>query len=257
LHPTYLRLGGAPCREYYSLIPPGSERLAPLVLVHGISRNAAELVIRFAPFAEKFGVPLIAPLFRKAEYGMYQQMLDQQAQAQSDVALFDILDDARLRWGLDVARFALFGFSGGGQFAHRFAILHPDRLTACMPASAGWYTWPDESVQWPHGLGGAPRAIDREALRRLPIHVIVGERDTEMDEALRRSRKIDGLQGLHRLERARRWHQAMQASGLAPLCTLSILEGARHSFDSAYRRGLVRLVSSLLGHPTDQLGVSR
>jgi pimeloyl-ACP methyl ester carboxylesterase len=252
----HFRLGGDPCREYYAFVPPGCERRVPLVLVHGISRNAAELVIRFAPLAERLGVPLIAPLFRKAEYGMYQQLLDLRTRARADLALIDILEDAKLRWGLSIDRFALFGFSGGGQFVHRFGMLHPHRLTACIPASSGWYTWPDDSLQWPHGFGEAPADIDREMLRRLAIHVIVGERDTELDEALRRSPEIDNLQGLDRVERARRWHQAMQTSGVA-LCTLSSLQCARHSFHSAYRRGLVRLVFSLLGHPADQLGVCR
>ena len=257
VHPMHVRLDGEPCREYFAFVPPQSEGRIPLVLVHGISRNAAELVIRFAPFAERLGVPLVAPLFRKADFGMYQQLLDLRTQARADLALADMLEDAKLRWSLNIQRFALFGFSGGGQFAHRFAILHAPRLTACIPASSGWYTWPDEGLQWPYGLDRAPAHIDWAALRRLPMDVIVGERDTEMDEALRRSPEIDDLQGPDRVERARRWHQAMQSSGITPHCTLTLIEGARHSFQSAYRKGLVGRVFSKLGHPADQLGVCR
>ena len=62
----FVRLPGEPAREYYAFTPAtlraGAE---PLVLVHGISRNAAEMVLRFSELASQCGVPLIAPLFRQ------------------------------------------------------------------------------------------------------------------------------------------------------------------------------------------------
>lgn len=246
--PGHLRLPGTPPREYYAFVPPGSEGRAPLVLVHGISRNAAEVVTRFAALSEALQVPLIAPVYRKEHYGMYQQVLDQRRRTRADHALFDILRDASTRWQLDCNRFHLCGFSGGGQFAHRFALLHPRRLLSCIPVSSGWYSWPDDRLSWPLGLARAPgSAIDAAGVALLPIHVIVGDRDTRSGEALRRSPVLDALQGSNRVERAQRWCEAMKLSGLGPNCSLTLLPGAHHSFRSADRHGLVQLAFSLLG----------
>ncbi len=242
VQPVHVRFGGPPERQYYAYVPHGSDRRTPLVVVHGISRNAAELVMSFGPLADQLGVPLIAPLFVKNAYGMYQQLADIRSGVRSDLALLDILEDARLRWDLTVDGVALFGFSGGGQFVHRFALLHPERVSVCIPVSSGWYCWPDPGLGWPFGLRDAPGPIDAERVARVRMHVMVGARDRQDDEALRHGPEIDPLQGRDRVERARRWHAAMQASGMSSDCTLTLLKGARHSFLSAHRRGLVPLV---------------
>lgn len=254
LQPQFIRLPGSPDREYYAFIPansaPGAE---PLVLVHGISRNAAELVLRFAPHAQRLGVPLIAPLFPRNTYGMYQQVVDRRDGCRSDEALFAILDDAQARWDLGQGRFALFGFSGGGQFAHRFAILHPKRIRACVPVSAGWYTWPDGTLQWPYGLDNAPLGlVDWTALAQIPFHIVVGRHDTGNGNALRRNAKLDALQGTDRVQRARNWHHAMQKDGFNAYGSLTVLPRTRHNFDSAQRHGLVPLAFNLLGHEVEQ-----
>jgi hypothetical protein len=129
-------------------------------------------------------------------------------------------------------------------------------VEACIPVSAGWYSWPDESIAWPVGLDGAPGgAIEADAVSRVRIHLIVGERDTRDDDsALRHDPELDRLQGLNRVERACRWRDAMIQSGLNPGCSLTVLPNARHSFDSSRRRGLLPLVFTLLGFPADQPG---
>ena len=253
-HAQFYRLPGSPDREYYVFIPancePGAE---PLVLVHGISRNAAELVLRFAPHARRLGVPLIAPLFPRQAYGMYQQVIDQRHGSRADEALFAILADASARWDLSHRRIALFGFSGGGQFAHRFAILHPQRVRVCIPVSAGWYSWPDVALRWPYGLRKAPLgSVDRAALTQVAFHIVVGARDTRDDDALRRNAKLDALQGTDRVQRAREWHRAMQKAGLNFGGSFTVLPRTRHNFDSAQKHGLVPLVFNLLGHEAGQ-----
>lgn len=247
-HPQYVQLAGEPLREYFAFVPPGSEASPPLVLVHGISRNAAEMVMRFCTQAERRKVPLIAPLFRKGPFGMYQQLVDRRCGVRADEALFDILDDVQARWRVPTRTFDLFGFSGGGQFAHRFAFLHPRRLSSCVAASAGWYSWPDNELKWPLGLAEAPTAeVDLGALQDLPFHVLVGDRDTQSDDALRRSDVIDAIQGVSRAERAERFCAVMRERQVNPNCTLTVLPGVGHSFDSACRAGVVQSVFELIG----------
>jgi pimeloyl-ACP methyl ester carboxylesterase len=253
LHPQYFRLAGEPLREYFAYCPPVCGIAAqPLVVVHGISRNAVEIVLRFTPLARRFGVPLIAPLFPRESYGMYQQVIDRRSGVRSDLALFDMVSDAAARWGFSADRFALFGFSGGAQFAHRLTMLHPERIGTCIPASAGWYTMPDPASAWPLGLADAPLGpLDREALAEVPIHTLVGRRDTGCGDALRRNPALDAAQGETRLQRARTWHRAMRKSGMHPDSTLTVLPRTRHSFASAERRGLPETVFALLGHTED------
>lgn len=238
-----------PCEaghEYFAWTPPGPP-CATLVLVHGISRNAAELVARFLPAAREHGVALIAPLFPAARHGQYQQIASQPEDRTADLALLAIVEDAASRLGTQ-REFRLFGFSGGAQFAHRFAILHPQRVQACIPVSAGWYCWPDAAMEWPLGWRGAPRGpVDVATLANVPFHVIVGSRDTESDESLRRDPLTDSLQGGHRKARARAWFKAMRRAGLNSHGSLTVLPRTRHKFASAERNGLVGTVFTLLG----------
>lgn len=246
-HPQYVQLRGEPLREYFAFVPPGSEASPPLVLVHGISRNAAEMVMRFRAHAERRKVPLVAPLFRKEAFGMYQQLVDRRSGVRADEALFDILDDVQARWQVPTDKFHLFGFSGGAQFGHRLAFLHPRRLLSCVVVSAGWYSWPDDQLKWPLGLAQAPTTeLDLGALQDLPIHVLVGDRDTQSDETLRRSKVIDAIQGVGRVERAERFCGALRDHGVNPNCALTVLPGVGHSFDSASVAGVVERVFELI-----------
>lgn len=243
--PQFLAVPDAHGRQYYAVVPDSLRKDAvPLVVVHGISRNAAELALRFGEMAQAAGTPVIAPLFERETFGMYQQVYDAAGAMPCDEALSDILDDAARRFGFNAARFDLFGFSGGAQFAHRYAMLHPTRVRHCIAAAAGWYTMPDPSTAWPLGLADAPRPVDRTALAKVRFDVIVGALDRQQDKALRRSPEIDAVQGTHRLQRARRWHRAMRKAGLPG--SLTIIPDLSHAFGDAVHRGLVPLVFHLL-----------
>lgn len=252
--PQFLRAPGDPEREYYAFVPPSPRVGAePLVLVHGISRNAAELVLRFSALAVRWGVPLIAPLFRREAFGQYQQGVDSKRGLRSDLALCDILDDAGRRFGLATGQVALFGFSGGAQFAHRFAMIHPRRVRVCVPASAGWYTMPDAALPWPLGLDGMPGVRLDPAALDVPFHLIVGQRDTCDDDALRRDPMLDRLQGTHRRARARSWHRALAHAGWNPQSSLTVLPRTRHNFSCAHRHGLAETVFRLIGYEGTEL----
>ena len=251
LRPAFRRLQGDPAREYYALVPADVDlSLPPLVLVHGITRNAIEQILRFAPLAARLRVPLIAPLFARRTYGQYQQVIDLKRRIRSDLALFDMLADAADHWGLRVDMVNLFGFSGGSQFAHRLAMLHPARVRACVCAAAGWYSFPDCNIDWPLGLGTHPladAAFDFAAIRQIPFHVIVGSRDGQRDASLRTDETLDRMQGRTRIERARNWHSAMLRQDMHPHSSLTLLPGTRHNFAKAEQNGLVELVFERLG----------
>ncbi len=247
----YRSVAGQPTREYFMYIPASLPAARIVVLMHGISENACEQVLRFAPQAEEAGAVLVAPLMRRTVFGQYQQLIDPRRGIRSDLALEDILHRVRLDIGLDAAPFDIFGFSGGGQFAHRFALLHPRAVRSCVVVAPGWFTFPDDQAPYPEGLSRIPNSLpplDEAAVCTIPLHVIVGDRDIARDASLRRSARLDRQQGRTRLERAERWHHAIRKWGADPRSSLMILPKLRHSFSEAVRdHGLADLTFSLFG----------
>ena len=149
------------------------------------------------------------------------------------------------RLSLPVAPMSLVGHSAGAQFAHRFAMAFPERVRALAIASAGWYTMPDPGCGYPFGAGPSlelPRGMGRlEQFLRLPILVLVGERDVERDSSLRTSPFLDRQQGVDRVDRARGWvravNSAASAQGLPPPAALELMPGCAHSLRDCITRG--------------------
>lgn len=187
----------------------------PLVAIHGIFRDAFAQAEKFAPAAASKGRVVIAPLFDVAQFKGYQQVV---TGSRADIALIDLLERIA-RTGLTcVRRFDLFGYSGGAQFAHRFAMLYPQRVNRVTVAAAGWYTFPD-NAPFPIGLGPSKRArlaLDSFAINalprflRLPIRVFAGHLDNQTDENTRHTPELDARQGTNRLDRARTWTMALK-----------------------------------------------
>lgn len=233
-----------PPLDYYLYVPPGGGRDARvLVVVHGIGTNAAEQALLLAPFAERHGVVLVAPCFTNPPYRAYQRLGT--PEARSDRALERAVEDAARLTRANASQILLMGYSGGGQFVHRYAMAHPSRVAAAVVAAAGWYTYPDPTAPFPYGIAPAPRLpdlrFDLDALLRVPMLVAAGERDVERDAALRQGPEVDLRQGPHRLERARRFveamHRAARDAGLTPAVAFHELPRTRHSFLSSVRRG--------------------
>ncbi|HEB96043.1 MAG TPA: hypothetical protein ENI96_06410 [Sedimenticola thiotaurini] len=231
-------LGRNPEQRYWLYLPAGPLRRDELlVAVHGISRNAREQADHFARLAERQGVVLAAPLFNRGGNRGYQRLAGG-AGVRADRILLQIVDEvARLRHR-PVTRLALFGYSAGGQFVHRFALLHPRLVSRYAIGAAGWYTLPDEGIPFPRGIGAgrehpAPE-IDLPAFLEIPSLVLVGDRDTRRDGSLNTAPGIDRCQGRNRVERAVRWVGAMNARcqdlGMPAKHRLQTLAGIGHDF---------------------------
>lgn len=185
---------------------------AVLVAVHGISRNAAEIAMRFAAHPAFAQLTIIAPLFSKEGFGQYQQLaIRKPGQTRADDALNTLLDRLAPELGCDTARFRLFGFSGGAQMAHRYALFHPQRVERLCVVSAGWYCMPNTSLPWPYGIGnGQGAAMFGPGFLDIPTTVVVGSRDTRVDDSVRQDPEILEHQGRNRLRRARCFVRAIQ-----------------------------------------------
>lgn len=231
----------------------------PLVAVHGIRRGAEEQAALFAARAAALGRPVIAPLFDDQNWPNYQRL---RGARRGDLALLELLQQLHGEHVARPGRIDLFGFSGGAQFAHRFAMLHPHSIGCLNVASAGWYTFPDEAA-YPYGLGErAGRADDvgqrmRAALDgflRLPIRVFVGAKDNVRDANTRAGDAIDWQQGCDRRTRASRWSASLAVEaamrGIVPCITLDVLPGCGHDFRRCIKRGGLaeRVLAEPAGH---------
>jgi pimeloyl-ACP methyl ester carboxylesterase len=214
--------------------------------VHGISRGVSANVFRFIAEANRHGLCIVAPLFTQEKYGQYQQLVDRRTGVRSDLALLDIIEAAALLTGADNKRLLMFGYSGGAQFAQRFALAYPELAASVALAAAGWYTMPDPRAPYPYGLDGAAIEFKLDAAVLTPQHVFVGDGDVARDASLRRSRDLDLAQGRNRLERATAYVNAMRAAaeargGRPP--SLELLTGVGHDFvESVERADLARRV---------------
>jgi pimeloyl-ACP methyl ester carboxylesterase len=249
-----------PPLNYRAFVPSRRSPGPPLVLVHGRRRAATHQFRAFLPMAIARGVALIAPTFPLQQFSGYQFLGGADGPLCARDALLGTLDDARKHLGMVTDEVDLVGFSGGAQFAHRFAMSAPDRVRRAVVAAAGWYTYLDEDRPFPRGTGafaaGSER-VDVAAFLRIPVHVLVGDRDVGRGPSLRTGPSIDRRQGVNRIARALRWTDHLEdvarARDLASRVSFDLLADTGHSFTEAVERGgLVARTFDFLG-PADSL----
>jgi pimeloyl-ACP methyl ester carboxylesterase len=237
-----LRPAGAAHPEYFLFVPENLDPAQPpLVCVHGISRNAQEHARAFAPVAARQRRLLIAPHFDAARFDGFQRVA-----SPIEAAVAALWSEVETFTGSALGPADLVGFSGGAQFAHRYALLNPERVRSQALVSAGWYTFPSGRDAFPYGVKSAGRRGRRcaENLARflgIPTLVLVGAEDSQRDAALRRSPEIDMKQGINRIERASRWSAAfLQAATRASVTTtlqFATLPGCGHDFAACVAKG--------------------
>lgn len=240
----------------------------PLLALHGISRNAAAISANFAPICLARGQVLIVPEFSKKQWPHFQQI----GAVRADRALLELLSNVQDLGFAQTGKIDLFGYSGGAQLAHRFAMLYPNRIDTLHVAAAGWYCLPDTSLAFPMGLGlglgfgcdlaspnGTPdrktirsqqiaslARVQLDAFLKLRFRIYVGDEDDARDPALRQSALLDLAQGKTRRDRARNYAHALsmaaQNAGITPDVALSELPGCAHSFSQCAAAGMSSLV---------------
>jgi pimeloyl-ACP methyl ester carboxylesterase len=198
-----------------------SEITSILVIVHGYTGNQAGVrgieitkknLERWKKYAEKYNCILLAPHFDEITFDNDYQRLNLDGK-RSDLRLNAIVDTVKTAFPeLKNTKLKLFGFSGGGQFVHRYCAFHPDMVDRAVIGASGWYMWPDQELDYPLGtnLKSFPNVNEKIDLVRYvqsDMLVIVGEND-EKQGAFRDNYKdadLDIIQGENRLERAKRW----------------------------------------------------
>ena len=197
----------------------------PIVFVfHGMNRNADEYRASWEGFADTDGLLIVCPEFTDAKYpgsryyntGNIMDKTNGKGRLQpKDEWVFPVVDriirDVKERMGAANSPVAVFGHSAGAQMVHRYALFGgPTEAALIMPANAGWYTFPDESVRFPYGLGGVPLSdAELAAAFAKPVVILLGEADIKRTENLRQTPEADA-QGMNRLERGKKFFEVAQ-----------------------------------------------
>jgi pimeloyl-ACP methyl ester carboxylesterase len=131
-------------REYFIHLPRGFDRSRtywPLVVVHGAGQhgripypNAA--LARFVAESELEAI-VISPSFPNDDNNASRFPSLREGEF-----LDDVLKDVRREYALR-PKVLLTGYSRGGQFSHRYAFAHPERVAAVAPLASGTWTTPD------------------------------------------------------------------------------------------------------------------
>jgi hypothetical protein len=147
-----------------------------------------------------------------------------------------LFEHVRKTVGSQAEDYVMFGHSAGAQFVHRFVEFgSPAHLRRAVAANAGWYTLPDDSVDFPYGLDGVSfDEEDMEAAFGTDLVVMLGADDIDPDaQSLRRTDEADD-QGDHRLERGLNFYltarQSARDQGLAFKWRLQVVPGVGHSY---------------------------
>lgn len=213
-------------RFSYCLYLPERDTPAPLIVsVHGTERGHVRYRDAFVELGEEHGCAVLAPLF-PAGIGdpndLHNYKFIEYGDIRFDQVLLNIVSEVGERFNVDTRRFYLHGFSGGGQFTHRFFYLHPDRLAAASIGAPGRVTLLDSAQPWWLGTGGFAekfgQELDLERMKSVPIQMVIGEQDVETWEINNpgHSNWMDGAEraGRTRVERLRALRDSYQEAGI-------------------------------------------
>jgi predicted esterase len=220
-HPRYPFFTYVPMKSHMNRIDP-----APLIVtVHGSCRSAQFCRDRFVEFAEKNGCYVLSPMF---PMNMADDDPDEQykyvftEKVRFDLVILDLIEEFSRLVGTKFGPIILHGYSGGGQFTHRFLYLHAHRLAAASIGAPGYVTLPDDKLAYPTGLGGLEAltgtAPNVEAIARIPLHLYVGADDNDpidvysLDE-LGLTQMAYEQYGSNRIQRLESLRDAYQALG--------------------------------------------
>ena len=225
-------------QDLYVHVPPRAEALQPLtvlLVLHGMGGNGPDMARDLVADADRNGWVLVAPTIAYRDWRDPEQVREDASE--NLPALKSLLEEMPARTGLALEPRALvYGFSRGGQAAHRLALFYPDSVRRVATFSCGTYTLPAERVrrggaevplEFPYGVGDLARyqgePFDPAAVRDVAFWLGVGGGDNQPGDV---PRQWDPYIGTNRVDRAQAF-----ATALAQLdvpTTLTVFPGAGH-----------------------------
>lgn len=238
----YEPLQDKPINVYY-YNPGDASELPIMIYMHGNGRNAQGYRDGMAQHAYDHNFLLIVPEFTAADFNSREyhrggvvdaenQPIDESRWTFSMIEpLFDFVKE---EVGSQEEEYALYGFSAGGQFVHRYMFHKPEnRAHIAIAASAGYYTMPDWDIDYAYGLNQT--VVDQQMVDQMMqnnMFIIVGGEDTGRDDDVLQNPLADA-QGWNRVERGRtffnRSKNMAQKGGISFNWDFAIVPGEGHS----------------------------
>ena len=228
-------------------LPDAADFHTPILFVmHGVKRDAERYRDEWIPMANKHGFMIVSPEFSRVDFPKdsdYSQgsVVDSLGKPRPrDETAFSfiepIFDRVKLETNNRSSSYQLYGHSAGAQFAHRFLYFEPNtRVSRVVAANAGWWTLPDNTIDFPFGLKGAPGVTNEvlEAVLRRPLVVLLGTKDVDPNDVNLNKSQGAMQQGEHRFARGNTFYESGQsqakAKGIKIEWTLSTAPGIAHS----------------------------
>jgi hypothetical protein len=195
-----------------------------IVAVHGSGRGASDYRAAFADFADTHRCAVLCPLFPMGVKGDgyadgYKNLVE--GDIRYDQILLSMVGDFEEASNREFPKFHLFGFSGGGQFVHRFFYACPERLRTVSIGSPGAMTRIDAQHDWWFGTRNFQaifgRPLDFEQMRRVKVHMVAGDQDLEVLKLppwLERAVQRLGPIGKNRVERLKQLKDNFEQNGI-------------------------------------------
>lgn len=216
----------------------GARRYPLAVLVHGSTRNADILRNQFVDFAEANQCALLAPLFpcgieEPGEMHNYKRVLYRGIRY--DLILLSMIEEAAQIYRLETSKMLMHGFSGGGQFVHRFFYLHPERLVGVSIGAPGIVTLPAPDKPWWVGTGNIETIFGHEpnlaAMREVAVQMVIGGDDIETWDVTVSPKSSNWMAGVNdagttRVDRLRALEAAFLTLGIS--VRFDVVPGVEH-----------------------------
>lgn len=213
----YAPLANKPLRVYYHYPEGVNSSTRILMVFHGGSRDARADRDALISQANQKGLIIIAPEFSAQDFSLGDEYILGNVFVDGDnpsAATLNpeaewtfsyvepLFDEVKNRTSNQNNTYHAFGFSAGAQFLHRLLLFKPNaRIDRAVSAAAGWYTMPDQTIDFPYGTNVAPvNQSDLNAFFAQDLWLIVGQNDNDPN-APRRNPTVD-VQGTNRLDRA-------------------------------------------------------
>lgn len=199
-------------RVHYYIPSGNASEMSCQFVMHGAGRNADDYLAGWKVKANEYNLIIIAPefskeLFRSEEYYGGRALNPEGKLSEPGTTTFSLVDRmfefVNEKLELRQTSYNIYGHSAGGQFTHRFMLFYDSPyVDRAVAANAGWYTFPDDTIEYPYGIKGLYKNGDSllKAYYIKNLTILLGTADTIRDKDLRQTTEADA-QGLTRLAR--------------------------------------------------------
>jgi hypothetical protein len=258
----YEPMSSIPLRVFY-YVPQKVHAQSPILFVfHGAERNAIDYRNSLIDQAETKGIILVVPEFSEihfpgvSSYQIGNVFSNGDSPSTSTLNLeskwtFSLVEPlfayVKLKTKNTTDSYFALGHSGGAQFLHRLIFFKNSiKMRQAVISAAGWYTVPDNTVQFPYGFKESPFAErDLKAVFGKSVTIQVGSADINTQSSGLRQTPEAKLQGAHRLDRAKYFYEnsrtKAQSEGWVFEWKLEIAQGLNHDFVKAVNYGTALL----------------